>query len=226
MVWPSIFPRLLTIWAYSGSAPGSFSGATAHLRIWERATRGNRAWIDGRIAERTRKGDSVSIWSRGHGLQARSVEPLANLRGRLASEELSYSNFFNGDTLVSDPERGALRDYYNDLHTLLQHPDLPPDERPRWEQRREITIRLLFYEQRVKVAFMRRFGTAISEGAAILGKQVPPYADLNRKKSIEAIEQFSVGISGSSPPAAANARDLLTRGLKALDPALIPIDWL
>src|SRR5262249_1723491 len=38
--WLGIFPHLLTIWAYSGSAPGSASGAAAHLSLWDRATRG------------------------------------------------------------------------------------------------------------------------------------------------------------------------------------------
>jgi hypothetical protein len=56
-------PTLKTIWAYRYSAPGSHSGATAHQRRWDLATRGSRDGIDRSVAGGTLKGEEAAVWS-------------------------------------------------------------------------------------------------------------------------------------------------------------------
>lgn len=100
MRWPGVFPNLMSMWAYSGSAPGSFSGAVLHLRIWERRTRDNSAGAHRSEASKTRKGDNVTVWSRVYGTESETVEDLQSLRDREATDRRVFTDCFNGDQLV------------------------------------------------------------------------------------------------------------------------------
>src|SRR6185312_11983630 len=73
-----IIPNLRTAWAYLGTAPSLSTGAAAHIKLWERSTRGSQQRIDRMVAKSTRRGNNVAVWSRFTGLQTGVVEPMEN----------------------------------------------------------------------------------------------------------------------------------------------------
>jgi hypothetical protein len=189
--WRLMFPRVLTIWAYSGSAPGSNYGAVAHLTLWDRATRGDKKSIDRLIAEKTRKGENVAVWSRLHGyMDGNALEPVSVLQARVAAAEPTFKTYFNGDRTVGNPQTGELRDYYNNVQSLLQHADLPAPDRPAVQQKRDVTIRLIYFEHGVKTNFVRTHAPLIERGYRALGLNPPDFAKLNRKDTLQAIERL------------------------------------
>jgi hypothetical protein len=224
----AIFPHLKTAWAYAGSAPGAASGATVHLALWERATRGTSTNLDREIAERTRKGDSVVVWTVDKGYQGIGAPaPIEEMRAGLAYLEPVFEQFLRGEVDVEDPQLGPLRDYYDALQMLLQHPELPEEERPALEQRRDRTIRLLYYADTVARRFTRHHEDAIRRGYAALGLPAPDFGALPRAAALAEIERFGARVRSESapPPEATQLATLLTSGLVELDPRLIPEGW-
>lgn len=182
MIWPQAFPNLMTMWAYSGSAPGSLSGAALHLCIWERATRGNGMQLHRTGAKNTRKGGNVTVWSRQYGVETEDVGPIETLRSREAADRHVLQEFFDGSKLVVETDSGPLRDYYNEVQALLNHTDLRESERPALEKRRETTIRLIFYQSNIRGRFQQAYGAAISAGFLALKLEVPNFALLDRSR--------------------------------------------
>lgn len=224
--WLAVFPGLQTIWAYSGSAPGTYSGAALHFRFWDRATRGASYGIDRSKVEGTRKGHNVAIWSRRYGLQTASVESLATLKQRLMSAETQYGSFFEGDTAVVDTETGPLRDIYNVIQAILQHTDLPESERPGMERRREVTVRLLHYDTGIKRNFAINYRSQIEAGYSAVKMPIPDFSRLSRKQALSAVSSFAKNLNAGSPQAASQLGLLLTKGLRDLDQRYIPITWI
>lgn len=162
--WRTFLSGLTTVWAYSGSAPGSHSGAVAHLRIWDRATKARRNLIDRTRAHSTRKGQNVAVWSRVYGLQTAVIETIEEVRARLVAAEGTFRAFYEGTLVVTDTDAGPLRDYYNDVQAMLQHDDLPVAERPGLERKRETTIRLIYYNKSVKNRFAQHYRAEVTSG--------------------------------------------------------------
>ena len=127
----AMFPSVKTIWAYTGSAPGSWSGAMDHQRAWDTATRGSRTDLDRAVAARMRKGENVAVWTITHGYSdGRPPAELSEVRASYNRVSGAYDRFFSGAATVPNPQTGPLRDFYNELQRLLQHPELPAAERP------------------------------------------------------------------------------------------------
>lgn len=141
-----IFPNLRTAWAYLGTAPSLSTGAAAHIRLWERSTRGNQQRIDRLVAKNTGRGNNVAVWSRFTGLQTGVVEPMENVLDRVRGAENTYQSFFLGDRVVTDHQSGPLRDYYDSIQALLLHRDLPADQRSYFDARAAVTIRLIYFD--------------------------------------------------------------------------------
>ena len=223
----AIFPQVKTIWAYAGSAPGAASGATAHQALWERATRGSAGELERKIADGTRKGDHVVVWTRDRGYDdAGSSKPIEALRIDLAYFEPVYELYERGEMKVDDPQTGQLRDYYDALQALLSHPDLPADERAKLEERRERAIRLLYYRKAVAPHFTSCHWDAIRSGYASLGASAPDFSALSRQDALASIETFATRARAPEAPAPAHElADLLERGLRDLDPTVIPAGW-
>ncbi|MDC3958314.1 LysM peptidoglycan-binding domain-containing protein [Polyangium jinanense] len=223
----AIFPHVATIWAYAGSAPGAESGATTHEALWERATRGRAETIDRSIAEDTRKGENVVVWSRVTGLDdGNSARPLESLRIDLAYFEPLQALYDSGDLVVDDPQSGQLRDYYDALHALLAHPDVPADERAALSARRDHTVRLLYYRRTVAPRFAAHHAEVIRDGYRSLGLPAVDYSVLSRRDALAQIEAFSSRArAAGAPEAAVVLANLLERGLRDLDPAVIPDGW-
>lgn len=225
--WRKIFPGVKTIWAYTDSAPGSYSGATKHMALWDNATRGDKAAIDRLLARGTRKGKNVAVWSQIHGYQAAPQTAFRDLDARVTGAEPLYKDYFSGMKNVVDTQTGPLREYYNDVQAMLQHPDLPSGRMPALEARRDATIRLIYYDKSIKKNFANNKRQLIERGYRALGKPVPDFASLSRKDALTAIQVFERAIAGGAGPL--DARNLLphlTEGLRDLKATHIPSSWI
>lgn len=224
----AMFPNAKTIWAYTGSAPGSYSGATAHQSRWERATRGTKEDLDRAIADGTRKGENVAVWSVAHGyVDGKPPAPLAEVRAAVQGNEGTFKRFQSGQEKVQDTQSGPLRDYYNQVQRLLQHPDLPAAERAPLEARRDETIRLIYYSKTVAPKFAEHHASAIRDGFAAVGLPAPKFGELSRAEALAQIAQLEAKLAGTNPRPAAAERllPLLQNGLRDLKPSAIPDGW-
>jgi hypothetical protein len=226
--YKGMFPNAKTVWAYSGSAPGTWSGAFSHLSAWEGATRGRETGIakaaDGLVRRGVRKADSID--ARGPG-EARVSVPLADLEARARTAEAAFEPHFKGEQTVTDSQRGPLRDYYNSLQNLLQHPGLADDRRAQLEGRRDQTLRTLFYDSHIKGRFQATHGAQVAEGYRALGLAPPDFSRLSRADAMTAIGTFEAKLAETgAPPASAAAAHQLLNGLWNLDPRIIPSNWI
>ncbi len=223
--WREIFPNVLTIWAYTGSAPGSGNGATAHLILWDHATRGSKDAIDRLIAAKTNEGESVAVWSLAHGYKdGRPPVALATLKARLSQQDPVFPAYFSGEKEVGSPYSGELRRYYNTIQELLQRLDLPAGEKPALETKRDVTIRLLYYSKSIRGKFATTHARLISQGYASLGLTPPDFGKLSRKDALAAIRRFTDAAKTrpSLPGDAQAVRPMLEQGLRDLLPGPIP----
>ncbi|MFZ5471664.1 MAG: hypothetical protein ACOZIN_19735, partial [Myxococcota bacterium] len=122
---------------------------------------------------------------------------------------------------------GELREFYNYLQRLIQHPELPAAERPGLQAQRDTTIRLIFYGSHIAPKFAAQHQAAISAGFQAAGLEVPNFATLSRGEAMAKIEQFNqaVGRMSNPPPAVTRLAPLLNDGLRDLKPGVIPETW-
>jgi hypothetical protein len=225
MRWPGIFPNLVSIWAYTGSAPGSVSGATLHLRIWEKQTRGDSTGAHRSGANKTRKGDNVTVWSRVYGTESDTVESIQVLRDRESADRHVFTAFFNGDQLVVDTDACPLRDYHNTVMALLNHVDLTQSERSSLEKKRDITVRLIFHQKEIRSKFQQAYRADIEAGYSALKLKAPNFAALDRKQALSAINEFRQNAGAHPLTAVEHCLRLLADSLRDLSPDIIPLNW-
>lgn len=224
----AMFPNAKTIWAYAGSAPGSWSGAMTHQARWDAATRGSRDELNRAIADGSRKGENVAVWSAKLGyVDGKEPTPLADVRSDFESRAASYARFQSGDETQANTQSGPLRDYYNTLQRLLQHPELPAAERPNLEATRDRTIRLIYYSATVAPKFQQCYGDQINEGFRAVGMTPPNFSTLSRKDALAQIAAFEQKLASTNPQPELARRllPLLTEGLRDLNPSRIPDGW-
>lgn len=223
----AIFPNLETVWAYEGSAPGAASGAITHLTRWEKASRGkNPDAVRRELADGTRKGENVVVWTTTRGYQALGAQ--STLEERQNSYQASQNivaEFMAGTQEVTNSQTGPLRDHYNAIQHLLQRTDLPAEQRPVLEAERDTVIRLLYYSN-VRTRFTQTHATALREGYAAVGLEQPDYSRLSRKEAMDAIQAFDAARAGKNDPAADRLFILLSEGLRDLSPRLVPPAWI
>ena len=225
MDWPGIFPNLKTMWGYLHTAPSLATGAGAHIRLWDRSTRGNQQRIDRLVAKNTRRGNNVAVWSRFTGLQTGIVEPVETILARLTGGENTFQSFFAGDSVVTDHQSGPLRDYYDNIQSLLQHTELPPDQRSTWEARAEVTIRLIYFDT-IRGRFQQSYASQIAAGYAAVGLPAPNFSAMDRKSALASIAAFEAKLGRSAPAAATQLLPVLTDGLRALGSRYILLNWI
>lgn len=226
--WRSLFPNLETMWAYKGSAPGSASGATAHLSRWEKATRGEVDALGPELARGLRKGENLAVWSRRDGYQTATVnESVSELRARQAAGHATFERYFRGDEQVRDTQHGPLREHYNTLQALLGRPEVPAAERAGLEHARDQTLRLLFYGN-VATRFQQTHGASIQRGFAALGQRAPDFSRIGRAEALALIQSFETELARRNPRPVEAQRllPLLTEGLRDLQRSRIPEKWL
>ena len=234
-----IFPRAKTIWAYDAQAPGVDNGAKLDQGGWEKATRG-RAYNfeDSKSAS---LGKTMAVWNYKTGYHA-ATPPLDvnDLRGKVQwMEEHFYQLAFKGQDYtfdsdgfkipirITDPHTGPVRQYYSWLVRLTQHKELPEDERAFWNEKKNQAIRLLYFSDTVTPAFAKHFGKQLATGYAKMGLQVPNFARMSRGAALKEINAFEAKLrkNPSAPSDSQQVGVLLERGLKELDPNLIPDGW-
>ena len=226
--WREVFPQVRTVWAYNGSAPGTFSGATAHLARWEKATRGPVDVLAADRARGLRKGENVAVWSRRDGYQTATVrESTADLRTRYTGAQPLVARYFEGQERVRDTQRGPLREHYNTVQALLGRPEVSALERVSLERARDQTLRLLFYGN-VATRFQDTHHARLARGFEALGRRAPDFSQLSRAEALARIQSFGAELSRRQPPPLDAQRlwPLLTDGLRELGRAHIPDNWL
>lgn len=154
------------------------------------------------------------------------VSDLAAVRAQIAAGNATFESFFDGDSVVTDPQRGPLRDYYNWIQEALRHDELPSLERLTLERRRDAVIRLLFYDARIKGRFAAAYRSVISSGYAAVNLPVPDYARLPRKGAVDQVGLFQSKADQKPSEAAEALRWPLVEGLLQLSSRYIPENWI
>jgi len=66
--WQDVFPNLKTFWAYTHTAPSSAYASPAHLRAWEKATRGPAENLNRKSLQKILSGavrsENLALWSK------------------------------------------------------------------------------------------------------------------------------------------------------------------
>jgi hypothetical protein len=224
--WRRVFPNVSTIWAYSGSAPGTYSGAQKHLSIWNSATKGNKIKLDRAIASNTRKGKNVAVWSRHFGYQAKGSSAINDLINRISAADPTYLAYFSGDAVVLDTQSGPLREYYNDLQELIGHELATPSQITTYRKRLEKTIRLIYFKKTIRVKFASQHATQLSNAYKSIGIPQPDYAKLSRKACLDEIGKFEQAARNNPSSQVVEMKELLIQGLKNLEKTHIPANWI
>ena len=224
--YQAMFPNAKTIVAYDGSSPGADSGATAHQKAWEQATRGDRDSITRNIFQGMRKGENVTVWTKTRGFDdGKPRASLGDLRENRSRYQSEFDAAWSGRTILTDSQRGPVRDFYSATQRLLQHPETPAAEREQLAESRDKTIRLLYYGA-VSQRFGETYGSKIDAGYRALGLPVPDFKTMNRAQALEAINRFDTALraSGQAPDAATRLAPVL-HDFAELKSSLIPDTW-
>lgn len=224
--WRSVFPNVSTIWAYSSSAPGTYSGAKKHLSIWNSATKGNKIKLDRSIAANTRKGKSVAVWSKFFGYQSKDSSAINDLISRINSAEHTFQSYFSGESAVYNTQTGQLRDYYNELQEIVGHELATPSQINQYRKRLETTIRLIYFTKSIRGKFSNHYAAELNSAYTTLGIAKPDYSKLTRKQCLAEIQKFEQAAANNAAPEVAKARELLVQGLKNLEKNYIPTSWI
>lgn len=224
--YTAMFPNAKTIVAYDGSSPGAASGATAHQKAWEQATRGSGDGIKREIFQGMRKGENVTVWTRTRGFDdGKPKATVDELRQRRAELQSGFDEAWAGGA-IPDTQRGPVRDYYNSLQRLIQNPGIQGDERKAIEASRDQTIRLIFHPV-VSSKFQEVHGAKIDAGFRAVGIDPPPsFKNMTRAQALTAIASFEEKLAATpNPSPAATTLAGMLRDFKELKPSLIPDTW-
>ncbi|MBL8921584.1 MAG: hypothetical protein JNJ54_22175 [Myxococcaceae bacterium] len=223
--YTGMFPNAKTIVAYDGSSPGAASGATAHQKAWEQATRGTSEGIKRELFQGMRKGENVTVWTKTRGFDdGKPKASVDELKQRRANLEQGFKDAWEGAP-IPDTQRGPVRDYYNATQRLIQHPGISADERKGLEHQRDQTIRLIFYGP-VSSKFQEVHGQKAAAGYQALGMAPPNFKTMTRAQALASIREFEAKLAGT--PNAGDAATKLApmlRDFAELKPSLIPDTW-
>jgi hypothetical protein len=223
--WTDAFPSLQTAWGYDHTAPGADSGATLHQSQWDSATRGRVGILNRSAAKGLSVDDEVLVWSKQGGYQGKGPpKSLDDLKKEVKSGESAYQNAFDGTTTISNPHEGSVRDYYNSLNDLRQHPDLPVGDRAAIDDKIDRTIRLL-YTKDVNPGWATANSATLDKGYKAAGLDKPDFSKMNRKEALTAIDKYLKATDGKTDPDIVATRARMNE-LKTLDPVAIHKDWI
>ncbi|MFP2906970.1 hypothetical protein ACLESD_18380 [Pyxidicoccus sp. 3LFB2] len=227
--WKEGFPNAKTVLAYHDKSPsGADGGSTSHLKRWEQLTRGDVDALKPKQFEGLTKAKNVATWSVKHGyLTPGAKEKPEVVRQRINDFQPQYAKYFSGETPPPASEPNPLRTHYRDLQDLASRSDVPDAEKARLQGQISQTIRLIKYEG-VKGAFQRTHGADVKAGFEAAGLKAPDLSRLSRKEALQQLADLEKATAGkaSVPAETKKALELLQKGLRDLDPALIPDNWI
>ncbi len=112
-----------------------------------------------------------------------SVVTEARIQMEILRNEVT--DHFLGRRVTSDPQRGALKDFYAAIQTiLLRNPALDPEERTELEGVRDMIVRLRYYPN-VAREFARAYHAELAAGYRALGRPLPPFATMTREEAVD-----------------------------------------
>jgi hypothetical protein len=226
------FPNLSSAWGYAGFSP---LGAPArhHQGVWERGSRGmpegggrlRRTSVRG-----TRRAQSVAVWTRDGGFTGPTVRQLSVLGTEARGRHNEFQRFLSGEREVVDPMNGFLAEHYQLLQELTGHHDFGDQRdayRAGFARERDQALRLRYFATHVTPQFARAYRRELSTGYRSLGLTPPDFSSMGRRQAVAEIARFERAMEQSpDAPSVRRTWDLLSRGLRDLDPTLIPTRWL
>lgn len=227
MRWRETFPNIQTVWGYVDKSPGSDQGAIPQLKRWDVATRKVNHDLDAAIAAKTRLGQNVVVWTKNKGYKYQQSKSIADLLQRIAHNEQMYRAYYNGDLVVVNTGAGELREYYNDLLSLINNSAFQSSRLQELEVRMQTCLRVIYYDAMVKKNFAKANAELIKNGYKKIGDVPPDYSVLSRKKAIEAVNDFARKVTEKkiTDPDVLKLRDVLVQGLVELKRQYIPDSW-
>jgi hypothetical protein len=222
--YQGMMPGLESVWAYHDSSPGTWSGAMDHMGAWEKATETGKdaAGVDPELAGRFRKGKYVATWNTTDGYQGGEKMDYYDLNEQLIGMEPVFQRHFSGAEEVDSPQTGILRTYYGYVQRGISHPEVPPARRRDLIARRDLTIRLLYFNV-VSTKFQAQHQQTLETGFGDAGLSLPNLGELSRDGLRKLLEDLKAA-GGST--ATQRVVDLLQRGLWELSNDLIPTVWI
>ena len=218
------FPNLDSIWAYSGSSPGTHSGAQQHMKVWEKATRGKKVPdMEKGLADvqRYRKGDQAATWDKDSGYHGDAPMSYADALAAVEADQSVFESFFLGSEEVQDAGSGPMYDYYQKLHRLVGHAEIPDADKAKWEVRLQMVLRLRYWakvRQKFGVGYKAQLEAGFKQG----GIAEPSWATLSRA-DLQVLSTKMTSMAMTGPDATEAAR--LVMGLWSLDKDVIPPQW-
>lgn len=208
-----------SIFAYHDSSPGSWTGAMDHMGAWETATESGKdaGGVDPSLANGFRKQKNVSTWNIEDGYQGGKPMNANELRNQLQEQVSVFNNYFQGAQLVENSQSGPLRDYYNLVQRGISHPEIDNSLRADLENKRDTTIRLLYYSL-VCRKFQEHHHSHLSQAYQSSHTELPDYSAWNRAEMLAHIEEMRGHVD-------AETQRLLDMGLRDLDSEVIPTTW-
>lgn len=221
--WKEGFPNAKTVLAYDGKSPSGASakGAQAHLKRWERFTRGDKETLAPERFGDLYKGKNVATWSVKNGYLRPGQETPAVVQKRIDAFKPSRADFLSGKTV----DAAKLNAYYADLQNLRGRSSTPDALKAELAKEIDVMLRLRHHEV-INGTFQKTHGPALSAGYSALGLTAPDLTQLTRKQTVDAAAALEAAVAKASPaPAAAQEALRLMRGLRDYDPSLIPTNW-
>jgi hypothetical protein len=227
--WKEGFPNAKTVLAYHDKSPsGADGGSTSHLKRWEKLTRGDVEALKPEQFGGLTKSKNVATWSVKHGyLTPGAQEKPEVVRQRITDFQPQYAKYFSGETPPPARDPNPLRTHYRDLQDLAGRTDTSAAEKAKLQGQIAQTIRLLKYDG-VKGSFQKEYGADVKAGFEAVGLKAPDVSKLSRKDAMQQLANLEKAASGKSPvpDATKKALEVLQKGLRDLDPSLIPENWI
>jgi hypothetical protein len=221
--WKEGFPNAKTMLAYSDKSPSGAgtSGSRAHLRAWDKATRGDVDSLPPGTFKGLEKAKNVATWSVKNGyLTPGALEKREVVQKRVEDFKPNFDQIFEGTKASGE---AALRPFYNDLQNLKSRPETTAAQHTALDKQIETTFRLMKYDK-VKVNFQKDHGAEVKKAATALGLSSPNFGTLSRKDALAKIAEFEKAAQG--PTVSAETKEAvrkLTEGLRDLtDTTVIP----
>lgn len=227
--WKEGFPNAKTVLAYHDKSPsGKDGGSLTHLKRWEKLTRGDVDALKPKDFDGLTKAENVATWSVKHGyLTPGAAEKPEIVRQRIADFQPQYAKYFSGETPPPTREPNPLRSHYRDLQDLAGRTDVPAAEKAKLQGQIAQTLRLIKYDG-IKGSFQKAHGADVKAGFEAAGLKAPDLSKLSRKDALQQLSTLERAAAARTPvpDATRKALELLQKGLRDLDPALIPDNWI